>query len=55
MSRGHCGRCKKDTEDENTIIYKYTCYNLDSDNWHKDAEEFDGSIYIEKDSFNNYE
>ena len=51
MSRGYCAYCRKALEDEQAILYEYTCYNIGEDNWKKSKETYDGSITIIKDAF----
>ena len=51
MSIGYCAYCRKVFEDEQAILYEYTCYNIGKDDWEKSKETYDGSITIKKDAF----
>ncbi|MCH5204366.1 MAG: hypothetical protein J1F03_06435 [Oscillospiraceae bacterium] len=48
MSMGYCACCRKVSEDEQEILYEYTCYNIGERNWEELKENFDGVILIKK-------
>lgn len=47
---GYCTHGRKVLEDEKTVIYEYTCYNIGVGDWEKAKETYDGCIVIEKDA-----
>ena len=51
MSIGYCAYCCKVLEDEQIILYEYTCYDAGRIGWEKAKETYDGQIMIEKDAF----
>lgn len=51
MSMGHSARCKKISEDNNSVKYAYSCCVIGKDDWKSDIARFDGSITIKKSRF----
>ncbi len=48
MSKGIGGACRKILEDEETVIYEYSAYNLNDPKLKDYNDIFDGSIIIQK-------
>lgn len=48
MSKGIGGACRKILEDEETVIYEYSAYNLNDPKLKDFNDVFDGSIIIQK-------
>ena len=48
MSLGYGGSCKKELEDENMIIYSYSSYNLNEEQFRNPDRIYDGTITINK-------
>lgn len=51
MSLGYCAYCRSVSEDEQAILYEYTCFNIGEANWEKSKETYDGNITIQKNAF----
>lgn len=51
MSMGYCAHGRKISEDEKTLIYGYTCYNIGEGEWEKAKKTYDGCILIQKEAF----
>ncbi|MCH5325360.1 MAG: hypothetical protein J1E39_09100 [Eubacterium sp.] len=51
MSRGYCASCRMAAENEQEILYEYTCYNIGEGDWKRHSETYDGSILIQKAAF----
>ena len=48
MSLGYGGTCKKELEDENMVIYSYSSYNLNEEQFRNPGRIYDGTITINK-------
>ncbi len=48
MSLGYGGTCKKELEDENMVIYSYSSYNLNEEQFRNSGRIYDGTITINK-------
>lgn len=48
MSMGYGASCRKAAEDDKTLIYEYSVYNLNQDDWLDMMELYDGMILIDK-------
>lgn len=48
MSLGYGGSCKRELEDENMIIYSYSSYNLNEEQFRNSDRIYDGTITINK-------
>lgn len=48
MSLGYGGTCKKELEDENMVIYSYSSYNLNEEQFRNPGRIYDGTIAINK-------
>ena len=44
MSLGYGGTCKKELEDENMVIYSYSSYNLNEEQFRNPGRIYDGTI-----------
>ena len=53
MSMGIGGSCKKSVEDETTVLYEYSVYNLNDPNLRAAINSYDGTIKIEKSALIN--
>ena len=51
MSLGYGGSCKKELEDEYTVIYAYLSYNYNDKEYLNENRIFDGTIMIKKSGF----
>ena len=51
MSYGYGGYADIVQIEETFVIYKYSCYNFNNNDYKKDMEIKDGEIYIERDAF----
>ena len=48
MSLGYGGSCKRELEDENMVIYSYSSYNLNEEQFRNSDRIYDGTITINK-------
>lgn len=55
MSKGIGGSCKKSVDNETTVLYEYSVYNLNDPNLREAIGSYDGTITIEKSALINPE